>query len=156
MTEEGVFFESWDRPGLLLGVLRLDRGPSWERAIVLFSLAYMVWRGFRSLLLCAAGSRGSSPRLPAASGSSSAEGVSGSSSFQASSSSSPSRSPEWDGAEFKMVLLVRMDFGMGKGKIAAQCGHAVLGAYKRASFRQDPFLEAWEWTGSKKVAVNLL
>ena len=30
--------------------------------------------------------------------------------------------------ECKMVLVVRTDLGMQKGKIAAQCGHATLGA----------------------------
>lgn len=30
-----------------------------------------------------------------------------------------------------MVLVVRSDLKMGKGKIGAQCGHAVLGAYKK-------------------------
>ncbi|CAH1400792.1 unnamed protein product [Nezara viridula] len=33
----------------------------------------------------------------------------------------------------KMVLVVRNDLGMRKGKIAAQCAHAVLGCYKSAS-----------------------
>ena len=35
--------------------------------------------------------------------------------------------------EHKLVLVVRTDLGMGKGKIAAQCGHATLACYKRAS-----------------------
>ena len=30
--------------------------------------------------------------------------------------------------ELKMVLVVRQDLAMGKGKIAAQCSHATLGA----------------------------
>lgn len=29
------------------------------------------------------------------------------------------------------VLLIRTDVGMEKGKVAAQCSHATLGAYKR-------------------------
>ncbi|GMH19679.1 hypothetical protein Nepgr_021520 [Nepenthes gracilis] len=32
--------------------------------------------------------------------------------------------------DFKMVLVVRNDLKMGKGKIAAQCSHATLGLYK--------------------------
>ncbi len=32
--------------------------------------------------------------------------------------------------EVKMVLVVREDLKMGKGKIGAQCGHATLGAYR--------------------------
>ena len=31
-----------------------------------------------------------------------------------------------------MVLVVREDLKMGKGKIGAQCGHATIGAYSRA------------------------
>ena len=30
-----------------------------------------------------------------------------------------------------MVFLVRMDLKMGLGKMAAQVGHATIGAYKR-------------------------
>jgi PTH2 family peptidyl-tRNA hydrolase len=33
--------------------------------------------------------------------------------------------------DVKMVLVVREDLKMGKGKIGAQCGHATLGAYKQ-------------------------
>ena len=29
--------------------------------------------------------------------------------------------------EYKMVLCVRMDLKMGKGKMCAQCGHAAVG-----------------------------
>lgn len=35
-----------------------------------------------------------------------------------------------DGKRFKMICIARMDLKMGIGKIAAQVGHAVLGAYK--------------------------
>ena len=31
----------------------------------------------------------------------------------------------------KQVMVVRTDLKMGKGKIAAQCCHACLGAYKK-------------------------
>ena len=31
--------------------------------------------------------------------------------------------------DLKMVMVVRTDLKMGKGKIGAQCGHATLGAY---------------------------
>ncbi len=50
---------------------------------------------------------------------------------------------------------------MGKGKIAAQCGHATLGAYKRATKKAlkegDPmkkWLDAWEWFGQAKIALK--
>ena len=32
----------------------------------------------------------------------------------------------------KQVMVVRTDIKMGKGKIAAQCCHAAIGAYKQA------------------------
>src|SRR3546814_7365924 len=44
--------------------------------------------------------------------------------------------------QYKMVLCVNMGLKMGKGKIAAQCSHATLGAYKRA-LRSCP--EAVKW-----------
>jgi PTH2 family peptidyl-tRNA hydrolase len=33
-------------------------------------------------------------------------------------------------SEVKLVMVVREDLKMGKGKIGAQCGHATLGAYE--------------------------
>eukprot|EP01117_Protostelium_nocturnum_P006431 TRINITY_DN231_c0_g1_i1.p1 TRINITY_DN231_c0_g1~~TRINITY_DN231_c0_g1_i1.p1 ORF type:complete len:124 (+),score=60.40 TRINITY_DN231_c0_g1_i1:50-421(+) len=39
---------------------------------------------------------------------------------------------EDDEEEYKMLFVVRTDLKMGNGKIAAQVGHATLGAYKRA------------------------
>nr|CAH0105900.1 unnamed protein product [Daphnia galeata] len=35
------------------------------------------------------------------------------------------------GKTFKLVLVVRNDLKMGKGKIAAQCSHAAVAAYKQ-------------------------
>ncbi|KAF0693674.1 Aste57867_15377 [Aphanomyces stellatus] len=55
----------------------------------------------------------------------------------------------------KMVLVVRNDLKMGKGKIAAQCGHATLGAYKRAVKRSPQALECWEAFGQTKVALKV-
>lgn len=51
-----------------------------------------------------------------------------------------------DGA-CKMVLVVNMDLNMGKGKIAAQCGHAVLGAYKIATKSCPSAVKYWEMIG---------
>ena len=43
---------------------------------------------------------------------------------------------------------------MGHGKIAAQCCHATLGAYKRAQKRCPGAVEGWEYTGQAKIAVK--
>ncbi|XP_026190525.1 peptidyl-tRNA hydrolase 2, mitochondrial [Cyclospora cayetanensis] len=81
-----------------------------------------------------------------------------------------------------MVLCVRNDVGMGKGKMAAQCSHAALGAYRRARDAQEAvkaaarrgtgsstlppeklefyeklsmWLDIWEEAGEAKIAVKL-
>lgn len=53
-----------------------------------------------------------------------------------------------------MVLVVNSQLGMGKGKIAAQCGHATLGAYKLASKYSPTSLRCWEYLGQAKIAVK--
>ena len=42
------------------------------------------------------------------------------------------------GEDMKMVLVARTDLDMGKGKMAAQCGHATLAAYKIAAKQYKP------------------
>ncbi|CDS82301.1 related to PTH2-aminoacyl-tRNA hydrolase [Sporisorium scitamineum] len=56
--------------------------------------------------------------------------------------------------ECKMMLAVRMDIKMEKGKIAAQCGHATLAAYKLAKRVTPKFVKQWERRGQAKVAVK--
>ncbi|KAJ2519631.1 hypothetical protein H4217_002563 [Coemansia sp. RSA 1939] len=56
--------------------------------------------------------------------------------------------------EIKMVLIIRMDLGMTKGKIAAQCAHAALGCYKRATKQEPALLKAWELSGQPKVTLK--
>jgi peptidyl-tRNA hydrolase len=56
---------------------------------------------------------------------------------------------------FKMVLCVNMALEMGKGKIAAQCGHATLGAYRMASKRCKTAVRYWEMIGQAKIAVKV-
>lgn len=59
--------------------------------------------------------------------------------------------------ECKMVLVVRTDLGMTKGKIAAQCSHATLACYK-AILRRNPqsaLLRRWERQGQAKVALQV-
>jgi len=57
-------------------------------------------------------------------------------------------------APYKMVLVVNMELGMGKGKIAAQCGHATLGAYKKARRCAKTAVTWWERTGQAKIATK--
>ncbi|KAH6618944.1 peptidyl-tRNA hydrolase PTH2-domain-containing protein [Boeremia exigua] len=59
--------------------------------------------------------------------------------------------------ECKMVLVVRTDLGMTKGKIGAQCGHATLACYKHF-LRHAPnstILSRWERMGQAKVALQV-
>ncbi|EPS73828.1 hypothetical protein M569_00925, partial [Genlisea aurea] len=56
--------------------------------------------------------------------------------------------------DFKMVLIVRNDLKMGKGKIAAQCSHATLGLYKKVLNRAPKSLNRWEVCGQVKVVVK--
>ena len=45
------------------------------------------------------------------------------------------------GVELKMVVLVRQDLNMSKGKIAAQVGHAVLACYRIARRKTPEFVK---------------
>ncbi|CAD8196227.1 unnamed protein product [Paramecium octaurelia] len=55
---------------------------------------------------------------------------------------------------YKMVCVVRMDLKMGIGKIAAQTGHAVLGAYKQVLNSKYELLQKWEGSGQAKVVLK--
>lgn len=57
--------------------------------------------------------------------------------------------------EYKMVLIVRSDLKMGKGKIGAQCGHASLGTYKVANKKDPAAVAAWERQGRKKEILKV-
>jgi len=57
-------------------------------------------------------------------------------------------------APYKMMLLVNQELSMGKGKVAAQCCHAAVGCYKRATVQCPSALRAWEMTGCAKIAVK--
>ncbi|MEN2500148.1 MAG: Peptidyl-tRNA hydrolase protein 2, mitochondrial [Marteilia pararefringens] len=54
----------------------------------------------------------------------------------------------------KMMLIVRNDLKMGKGKIATQCSHATLKCYQK-SVKQCPELVAdWEMFGQAKIVAK--
>jgi len=61
--------------------------------------------------------------------------------------SNPSRS-------HKMVMVVRNDLGMGKGKIAAQCAHAAVMCYQKAQVTHEKDLDIWEATGCTKICLK--
>jgi len=57
--------------------------------------------------------------------------------------------------EFKQVVVVRRDLGMGTGKISAQVAHAaVLGAEKTKAQRREWF-DAWFEGGQAKVVLKV-
>ncbi len=55
----------------------------------------------------------------------------------------------------KMVLVVRSDLSMGKGKAAAQCAHAAVACYKRALRDVPTNVQQWEALGQTKVALKV-
>jgi len=59
-----------------------------------------------------------------------------------------------DAGNAKMVLVVRTDLKMTKGKAAAQCCHATLSAYKQARRKAPDVLRLWECSGQQKVTVK--
>ncbi|KAL3222072.1 hypothetical protein MRX96_028987 [Rhipicephalus microplus] len=59
-----------------------------------------------------------------------------------------------DSSEFKLVLVVRADIKMEKGKAAAQCSHAAVLAYKQAQRDAPRALRQWERQGQRKVVLR--
>lgn len=57
--------------------------------------------------------------------------------------------------EYKMVLIVRNDLKMGKGKIAAQCAHAAVGAVERLAYENLAALRHWQRQGQPKVVLKV-
>jgi PTH2 family peptidyl-tRNA hydrolase len=55
----------------------------------------------------------------------------------------------------KLVVCVRTDLGMGKGKIAAQVGHASVDAALAAKSRNESAFDAWKQSGQQKVVVKV-
>ncbi|RKO90601.1 peptidyl-tRNA hydrolase, partial [Blyttiomyces helicus] len=52
---------------------------------------------------------------------------------------------------------LRIDLEMSKGKVAAQCAHAALAAYKAATTgdeRSRNFVSDWERTGQAKITLK--
>ena len=52
----------------------------------------------------------------------------------------------------KQVIIVRTDLKMGKGKIAAQCCHGAIGAYKKSPSDK---IKKWENEAYAKVVLKV-
>lgn len=56
--------------------------------------------------------------------------------------------------DLKLTVAVRTDLGMGRGKIAAQVGHASVMALERARASHPGWAAAWLESGQAKVVVR--
>lgn len=54
----------------------------------------------------------------------------------------------------KLVLVVRGDLKMGKGKIASQCAHAAIQCYKTGSKTHQNVVSTWLLCGQPKVVLK--
>jgi peptidyl-tRNA hydrolase, PTH2 family len=57
--------------------------------------------------------------------------------------------------EYKQVIVFRKDLKLGKGKLAAQAGHAAVSAAEEAKKRHRSWWEAWLFEGQRKIAVKV-
>ncbi|XP_061658816.1 peptidyl-tRNA hydrolase 2, mitochondrial isoform X2 [Syngnathoides biaculeatus] len=62
--------------------------------------------------------------------------------------------PMEDVGEYKMVMVVRSDLKMTKGKVAAQCSHVAVAAYKQVQRRNPELLKMWEYYGQPKIVLK--
>lgn len=53
------------------------------------------------------------------------------------------------------MLCVNDELKMGKGKIAAQCGHAMMGLMQRVQQRAPHLLPQYEHFGQAKIALRV-
>ena len=57
--------------------------------------------------------------------------------------------------EYKQAIVFRSDLKMGKGKIAAQAGHAAVSAAEETRKHRQDWWSAWINEGQKKVVVKV-
>lgn len=55
----------------------------------------------------------------------------------------------------KMVIAVRKDLDLGKGKMAAQVAHAAVSCALKAEKEDKKMFKEWVRTGQKKVVIKL-
>jgi peptidyl-tRNA hydrolase, PTH2 family len=56
---------------------------------------------------------------------------------------------------YKQVIIVRNDLKLGKGKIAAQAGHAAIESYLLTSKKDPKAVDSWLTYGQKKVVLKI-
>ena len=56
--------------------------------------------------------------------------------------------------KYKMVIVLRTDLKMSKGKIAAQAGHAAVSAAEEARKKHSKWWKMWIKEGQCKIAVK--
>ena len=66
----------------------------------------------------------------------------------------PKISTQFIADKTKLVLVVNQDLKMGKGKIAAQVGHASVSATLKAGESNPSALDSWLKSGQKKICVK--
>ncbi|KAF2896555.1 hypothetical protein ILUMI_09605 [Ignelater luminosus] len=57
--------------------------------------------------------------------------------------------------EYRLIMAVRNDLRMQKGKVGAQCGHAAVAAYAKALKYRPKTLSRWMQFGGTKITVRL-
>ncbi len=57
--------------------------------------------------------------------------------------------------EMKMIIGVRKDLDMGKGKIAAQASHAAVNCALWSQKHNKKIFREWESQGQKKIVIRL-
>ncbi|KAF0990397.1 hypothetical protein HZS_4940, partial [Henneguya salminicola] len=73
--------------------------------------------------------------------------------FFANNMESISISPE-SASKYKMVIVLRKDLKLSKGKAAAQCCRASLGVYKISKQTRPNIIHSWENEGSGKIVLR--
>lgn len=56
---------------------------------------------------------------------------------------------------YKQVIAVQTELRMGKGKLAAQVGHAAVSAAEEARLKRPEWWQAWLKEGQRKVVVKV-
>lgn len=67
----------------------------------------------------------------------------------------PSPPSRFVSSSIKLVCVVNQSLKMGKGKLAAQVGHASVEAFLQAGATHPSHVEAWLATGQKKICLKV-